>query len=119
MLRIKGSEAAIIGDYDVQTAVERGLVLRLASLLWRIRRATSIETDLLRIQAEILHDRWNDAEGARQSEQPHHMLFRVLSAAIPRQSRGSANRGPCNADDVRPIGLPRNFWHARETRLGS
>jgi hypothetical protein len=25
--------------------------------LWRIRRATSIETNLLRIQAEILHDR--------------------------------------------------------------
>jgi len=42
---------------DAQTAVERELVLRLASLLWRLRRATSIETDLLRIQAEILRDR--------------------------------------------------------------
>src|ERR1700688_1711192 len=50
-------EAAIIADYDAQTAVERELVLRLASLLWRLRRATSIETDLLRIQAEILRDR--------------------------------------------------------------
>src|SRR6266702_2984359 len=47
-------EAAIIADYDAQTAVERELVLRLASLLWRLRRATSIKTDLLRIQAEIL-----------------------------------------------------------------
>jgi hypothetical protein len=50
-------EANVIGDYDAQTAVERELVLRLASLLWRIRRATAIETDLLRIQAEGLHDR--------------------------------------------------------------
>jgi hypothetical protein len=53
-------EAAIISDYDAQTAVERELVLRLASLLWRMRRAISIETDLLRIQAEILRERRND-----------------------------------------------------------
>jgi hypothetical protein len=50
-------EATIIADYDARTAVERELVLRLASLLWRIRRATGIETDLLRIQAEIIHER--------------------------------------------------------------
>jgi hypothetical protein len=50
-------EAVIISDYDAQTAVERELVLRLASLLWRLRRIISIETDLFRIQAEILHDR--------------------------------------------------------------
>jgi hypothetical protein len=54
-------EAAIIADYDAQTAVERELVLRLASLLWRLRRATAIETDLLRIQAEILRDRRDGA----------------------------------------------------------
>jgi hypothetical protein len=53
----RGFEAAITADYDAQTAVERELVLRLASLLWRIRRATGIETDLLQIQAEILRDR--------------------------------------------------------------
>src|SRR5258708_38447376 len=45
----RGFEAAIIADYDAQTAVERELVLRLASLSWRLRRATAIETDLLRI----------------------------------------------------------------------
>jgi hypothetical protein len=39
------------------TTPERELVLRLASLLWRLRRTTAIETDLLRIQAEILRDR--------------------------------------------------------------
>jgi hypothetical protein len=31
----KASEAAAFADYDGQTAVERELVLRLASLLWR------------------------------------------------------------------------------------
>jgi hypothetical protein len=48
----RGFEATITTDYDAQTAVERELVLRLASLLWRLRRIISIETDLLRIQAD-------------------------------------------------------------------
>ena len=36
-------EAVVIADYDAQTAVERELVLRLASVLWRLRRATGID----------------------------------------------------------------------------
>ena len=39
-------EAAVITDYDAETAVQRELVLRLASTLWRLRRATAIETAL-------------------------------------------------------------------------
>jgi hypothetical protein len=49
-------EAAIIADYDAQSAVERELVLRLASLLWRLRRATTMETGLFEIQAEQLKE---------------------------------------------------------------
>src|SRR5664279_165212 len=37
-------EAAVIADYDVESAVERELVLRLASVFWQSRRAISIET---------------------------------------------------------------------------
>ncbi len=50
----KAFEAAITADYDAQSAVERELVLRLASLLWRLRRATTIETGLFEIQADHL-----------------------------------------------------------------
>src|SRR5947199_3792554 len=50
----KAFEAAIIADYDVQSAVERELVLRLASLLWRLRRATAMETGLFEIELERL-----------------------------------------------------------------
>jgi hypothetical protein len=50
----KAFEAAITADYDAQSAVERELVLRLASLLWRLRRATMMETGLFEIQAEHL-----------------------------------------------------------------
>jgi hypothetical protein len=49
-------EAAVIADYDAQSAVERELVLRLASLLWRLRRATTMETGLFEIQADHLRE---------------------------------------------------------------
>ena len=47
-------ELAVTADYDAQSAVERELLLRLASLLWRLRRATSIESGLFKIQAKHL-----------------------------------------------------------------
>jgi hypothetical protein len=52
----KAFEGAITADFDAQSAVERELVLRLASLLWRLRRATTIETGLFEIQADHLSD---------------------------------------------------------------
>jgi len=69
-------EAAVIADYDARTAVERELVVRLASLLWRIRRATAIETDLLQIQAEILEDRRYTLETANEAE---HRVLRTTT----------------------------------------
>jgi hypothetical protein len=47
-------EMAVTADYDAHSAVERELVLRLASLLWRLRRATAIESGLFKIQAKHL-----------------------------------------------------------------
>jgi hypothetical protein len=47
-------EMAVAADYDAQSTVERELVLRLASLLWRLRRATAIESGLFKIQARQL-----------------------------------------------------------------
>ena len=45
-------EEAVTADYDAQSAVERELVLRLASILWRLRRATGIETSLFESVSE-------------------------------------------------------------------
>jgi hypothetical protein len=39
-------EATITAEYEAETAIERELVLRLASVLWRLRRATGIESAL-------------------------------------------------------------------------
>jgi hypothetical protein len=52
----KAFEASITADYDAQSAIERELVLRLPSILWRLRRAVTMETGLFEIQAEHLHD---------------------------------------------------------------
>jgi hypothetical protein len=47
-------EVAVTSGYDAYTAVERELVLRLASLFWRLRRATAIESGLFKLQAQHL-----------------------------------------------------------------
>ena len=47
-------EMAVAADFEARRAVERELVLRLASVLWRLRRATAIESGLFRIQAQHL-----------------------------------------------------------------
>jgi hypothetical protein len=43
-------QMTVTADYDPQSAVERELLLRVASLLWRLRRATAIETGLFELQ---------------------------------------------------------------------
>jgi hypothetical protein len=48
----KAFEAAVAAGFDVEIAVERELVLRPASLLWRLRRATAIDTGLLQNSSE-------------------------------------------------------------------
>ncbi|MGP0089098.1 MAG: hypothetical protein ACLPKB_03945 [Xanthobacteraceae bacterium] len=79
-------EGTITADYDAQTAVERELVLRLASLLWRIRRATAIETDLLQIQAEILRDRQQPLDVVAATDpEARSNVYRLLKTVRPSQ----------------------------------
>ena len=71
----KAFEAAIIADYDAQSAIERELVLRLASLLWRLRRATTIETGLFEIEAEQLNEAGRSHRASTSSRQVVRALF--------------------------------------------
>ena len=68
-------ELSITADYDAQSATERELVLRLASLLWRLRRATAIESGLFKIQA-------------------------TASASIPAEATGTSRPPENNRSDV-------------------
>jgi hypothetical protein len=47
-------EAAVMAEYEPQSVIAGELVARLASLLWRLRRATAIETGLFAMQADPL-----------------------------------------------------------------
>jgi hypothetical protein len=49
-------ERALVGSVDPRSVIELVLVHRLASLLWRLRRASAIETGLFQIQAEFCSD---------------------------------------------------------------
>src|SRR5258708_7517183 len=102
-------EAAVIADYDAQTAVERELVLRLASLLWRLRRATAIETDLLRIQAQILRDRGDQKRLQGQRERSHPMPLRVIEAATSLSDEFAAD---WNDDNDAPRRVDHQAAHA-------
>src|SRR6266511_4147910 len=53
-------ERALVGSVDPRSVLELALVHRLASLLWRLRRASAIETGLFEIQAEFLVARRQD-----------------------------------------------------------
>jgi hypothetical protein len=78
----KAFEATITADYDARTAVERELVLRLASLLWRIRRATAIDTDLFRMQAESLRLRQTGNERSGHRDEHPNVIYGFVGAAI-------------------------------------
>jgi hypothetical protein len=106
-------EAAVAVDYDARTAVQRELVLRVASLLWRMRRATAIETDLLQIQAEILSDRQNDHK--TDDETGRSVVYCVPQRAIvPSQHRSlqndsnHADQSDATDDQCDPVGIPRD-----------
>ena len=79
----KTFEATIIADYCAETAVGRELVLRLASLLWRLRRATAIETDLFEIQAEALAE-WQSGDAICTKRGSENSVARPVSAPSAR-----------------------------------
>jgi hypothetical protein len=88
----KAFEAAIIADYDAQSAVERELVLRLASLLWRLRRAATMETGLFEIQANYLRE---FGQGLQAQIKSHYARFEKVDSfdADPDRASHSVTTG--------------------------
>jgi hypothetical protein len=92
-------EAAVIAGYDARTAVERELVLRLASLLWRLRRIISIETDLFKIQSDIVRERRAVFRGPPvESKEESVLSMRSAPLVFDPQQEG----GPHGEDGVSP-----------------
>jgi hypothetical protein len=76
-------EAAIVAEYLPQSPVEKELVHRLASLFWRLRRATSIETGLLRLQSEILQGFRSSRQKTIKTETSERRAPKVSVSAAP------------------------------------
>src|SRR5262249_45837063 len=69
-------ERAIKSDYSPQTAIEGQLVTRLASLLWRLRRAVTIESGLLSLQSVTIRDHSADARPTIELNKDRLSIFR-------------------------------------------
>jgi len=91
-------EMAVTADYDAQSAVERELALRLASLLWRLRRASAIESGLFKIQAKHLLQ-------FRQRRQAHQVPPKIIDSTAVMTEEGYHDE-PISALDPRaPVGV--------------
>jgi hypothetical protein len=108
----KAFEATIIADYDAQSAVERELVLRLASLLWRLRRATTMETGLFEIQADHLRQ----LRQARQVLPASRELVDALSDSV-NNDPDPASRSIINVTEALPSSEPNPIGPAIDPAL--
>ena len=102
----KAFEAAVIADYGAQSAVERELVLRLASLLWRLRRATTMETGLFEIQADYLREFRQSRRAQTRSQQI--IYARLEEANYVDADPDRASHGITNGAEARPSSGPRS-----------
>lgn len=89
-------QMAVTADYDAQSAVERELVLRLASLLWRLRRATTIETGLFKIQARQLLELRQQQQAHREPE----IINNIYRSAVSPEDNPGQERDDRLASDL-------------------
>ena len=103
-------ERSLIGSVDPRSVLELALVHRLASLLWRLRRASAIETGLFEIQGELLLTHRQDP--SRGPSQPG-----TLPAATG--ANGHCKRPGSNGRDHLPVSDQEPLWTSTRPRLGS
>jgi hypothetical protein len=84
-------ERILIGNIDPRSVIELALVHRLASLLWRLRRASAIETALFEIQGELL-----SARGQAPSREPSQPGTLATPTLANGHSKGAASNGRDN-----------------------
>ena len=106
-------QATVIADYDAETAVERELVLRLASVLWRLRRSTLIETALFEVVAEASHQQQSESldQSADPINPPHLFLTATVDAQTPEEDGSGSNiKGDIAQCFLRLADLPKSAY---------
>src|SRR5437016_9514893 len=95
-------ERTLVGSIDPRSVIELALVHRLASLLWRLRRACAIETGLFEIQGELLSARGQaPSPGPSQPE----TLQTATGANGHSKAPGSNGRDDRPARDQEPLSM--------------
>jgi hypothetical protein len=107
-------EASIASDYRPRSATERELVSRLASVLWRLRRSTAIETGLFQVQGELMREQ---NAGSQRRTVPLPEWYDELDVVAP--AIGSYSIDPGNRED-QPSDAPQTLacCFLRVSRLG-
>jgi hypothetical protein len=104
-------EMAVTADYDARSAVERELVLRLASLLWRLRRATAIESGLFKIQARHMLQFRQRLEAQQRRHSAGQNVHRTFLAAEgdPQRDKAEPTDGAASECADRSDDITRSF----------
>src|SRR5262249_46537649 len=109
-------ERSLIGSIDPRSVIELALVHRLASLLWRLRRASAIETGLFEMQGELLLARWQDPSRGPSQPGTHPIPTRVNGQS---KGPGSNGRDDLPATDQEPLSgsirPPPGLWSKSRT----
>jgi hypothetical protein len=99
-------ERAIKSDYSPQTAIEVQLASRLASLLWRLRRAVIIESGLLSIQAKKISDQIAHLGSTREHDVDRLSGFRKFLRPLDLESRAGQQQEA--SEDIRINSIHKN-----------
>lgn len=94
-------ERTLVGSVDPRSALELALAHRLASLLWRLRRACAIETGLFEIQGELSTRGQVPSPGPSQPE----TLQTATGANGHSKAPGSNGRDDRPARDQEPLSM--------------
>jgi len=114
-------EATIHAEYQPRTVTSRELVARLASVLWRLRRSTSIETGLMQIQGELMRNQNSGSFRRRVIPVPEwydEMDVAASSAAGSQISPASEDSGGGTASDL-PTELAYCYLQANRLQFGA
>ena len=95
-------ERALIGSVDPRSVLELALAHRLASLLWRLRRASAIETGLFEIQGELLSARQQGRTRGPVNRRRSKLTFKPTATISPLVRTGETIRRPTKNGCRRP-----------------
>jgi hypothetical protein len=104
-------ERAIKSDYSPQTAIEGQLVSRLASLLWRLRRAVIVESGLLKMQAEAIQGPCSRPTG--EYDEDRLSIFRKFLRPLDLESRARQQKEA--SEDIKIDSIHKNGAETNQT----